>query len=122
MGAFNTGFPLVPTGVVAGTLTFSSAQANNPVNLLSMIQAQLDANFTGQARDVFIQTDSSGALYIGKPNLVGALSTSNYGVQLASGGQSITIYSSFPGANAPVGEISVLMTGQFTFHVFIQPS
>ena len=118
MGAAATGFLFAST-YVAGTITISAGQAGTPQNLLLLIQAQLDAQCPGAAQEVTIQTDASGSLYVGRYNLVGALSTTNYGYLLSSGspGASRTYRSSFPGNNSPVGDLWVLMTGAGTFHV-----
>ena len=116
MGASATGFPLYPSGMVAGTIAIGSAQANVPQSLLALIQAQLDPNCTGTGQEVNIQTDT-GSLYVGRPSpLGGALATTNYGYLLTAG-SSRTYRSSFPGNNSPVGDLSVLMTAAGTFHV-----
>jgi hypothetical protein len=121
MGAFATGFPLMPSGYVAGTITISAGQAGVPQQLLALIQAQLDANAAGAGYEVTLQTDSSGALYVGRQStLGGALSSTNYGYQLPSGGSSRTYRSGFPGAHSPVGDLMVLMTATGTFHVEYQ--
>jgi len=123
MGAYATGSPLYPAGYVAGTITISAGQAGTPQSLLALIQAQLDTNCPGANQEVTLQSDSSGALYVGRPNLIGALATTNYGYVLdaATGsfhaGASRTYRSSFPGNNSPVGDLQVLMTGAGTFHV-----
>ena len=122
MGASATGFPLFPAGYVAGTITISAGQANSPQSLLALIQAQLDANCAGSYQEVTLQADASGALYVGRPNIVGPLSTTNYGYILAAAttgaaGASRTYRSSFPGNNSPVGDLMVLMSAAGTFHV-----
>jgi hypothetical protein len=125
MGAFAAGSPLFPAGYVAGTITISAGQANVPQNLLTLIQAQLDANCPGAGQEVTIQTDTSGAVYVGEPNLIGALSTSNYGYVLDKaqsgfvGGASRTYRTAFPGSHSPVGSLNVLMTSSGTFHVVV---
>lgn len=123
MGAYATGSPLLPSGYVSGTITISSGQAGTPQALLTLIQAQLDPNCKGVGREVTLQTDSSGPLYVGSPNNVGALSTTNYGYVLdkaQSGflaGASRTYRTQFPGEASPVESLSVLMTATGTFHV-----
>lgn len=126
MGAAATGFPIVPSGLVAGTITISAQQAGTPQQLLALIQAQLDPNCPGAGQEVTLLADSSGPLYIGRANLVGPLSASNYGYLLAAGtspvipGGGISFQTSFPGNSAPVGDLQVLMTGAGTFHVIIK--
>ena len=121
MGASATGFPLFPTGYVAGTITISAGQANVPQQLLALIQAQLDLNAPGAGYEVNLQTDASGPLYIGRQStLGGALSSTNYGYTLPAGGSSRTYRSGFPGSHSPVGDLMVLMTAAGTFHVEIQ--
>jgi hypothetical protein len=113
----------MPAGYVAGTITISAGQANTPQQLLTLIQAQLDPNCPGAGQEVTLQTDSSGAVYVGEQNLVGALSTTNYGYCLDKaqtgfvGGASRTYRTSFPGSHSPVGDLSVLMITSGTFHV-----
>jgi len=117
MGAAATGFPLLPSGYVAGTITISSGQAGTPQQLLTLIQTQLDANCPGAGQEVTLQADgNSGALYVGRANLVGALSTSNYGYVLQPG-NSRTYRSSFPGNSSPVGDLQVFMVAAGVFHV-----
>lgn len=124
MGAAGTGFPLMPSGYTAGTITLANT---NPNNLLTLIQAQLDKNCIGAGQEITIQADSSGPLYIGETNLVGDLSTSNYGYVLdkaQSGfvaGASRTYRSGFPGHGSPVGDLMVLMNPAGTFHVEVVP-
>ena len=121
MGAYATGTPLYPHTYVAGTITL--AAGNTPYNLLALIQAQLDANCPGASYEVTIQADSSNPVYVGTSNLIGALSTSNYGYVLdkaQSGfvaGASRTYRSGFPGSHSAVGDLWVLMGGANTFHV-----
>ncbi len=123
MGALGTGSPLFPSGYVAGTITISAGQANAPQNLLTLIQAQLDANCPGAGREVTLQTDSSGVLYVGETNLIGDLSTTNYGYALDkaqtgfTAGASRTYRTTFPGTHSPVGDLMVLMAASGTFHV-----
>lgn len=123
MGAYATGSPLLPSGYVAGTITISSGQAGTPQSLLGLIQTQLDANCPGAGYEVTLQTDSSGALYVGRSNLIGALSTSNYGYVLDkaqtgfTAGASRTYRSGFPGSHSSVGDLQVLMSATGTFHV-----
>lgn len=113
MGASGTGFPLLPAGYVAGTITLPDG---SPHNLLTLIQAQLDPNCKGAAQQVGLQADDSGTLYVGRNSpLGGALSTSNYGYALTSGSQ--TYRTSFPGDKAPIGDLEVLIEGGGTFHV-----
>lgn len=120
MGAIATGSPLFPAGYVAGTITFAGSA---PLQLLALIQAQLDANCPGAGREVTIQADSSGPVYVGEANKVGALSTSNYGYVLDKAqtgfvaGASRTYRSTFPGQDSPVGDLMVLMADGQTFHV-----
>jgi hypothetical protein len=120
MGAAATGFPLLPSGYVGGTITISAGQAGSPQSLLALIQAQLDSNCPGTGQEVDLQTDSSGALYVGASNLVGPLSATNYAYELVSGGASRTYRSSFPGFSSPVGSLSVFMAAAGTFHVEIK--
>jgi hypothetical protein len=117
MGAAATGFPLMPSGYVAGTITLSDSL---PHSLLALVQAQLDQNAAGAGYEVNLQTDASGALYVGRFNAIGALSSTNYGYQLPAGGSSRTYRSGFPGAHSPVGDIQVLMVGGGTFHIEYQ--
>lgn len=119
MGAAATGSPLYPAGYVAGTITFAGSA---PLQLLALIQAQLDANCPGAGREVTIQADASGPVYVGEANKIGALSTTNYGYVLdaASGslaGASRTYRTTFPGTHSPVGDLMVLMADGQTFHV-----
>lgn len=65
MGAAATGYPLIPSGYVAGTITISALQAGVPQQLLTLIQAQLDANCPGAGQEVTIQVDAT-ALYVGR--------------------------------------------------------
>lgn len=123
MGAAATGNPLFPAGYVAGTVTISAGQAGVPQQLLALIQAQIDPNCPGAGQEVTLQTDNSGALYVGEPNKIGPLSASNYGYCLDTAqsgfvaGASRTYRTAFPGAHSPVGSLFVLMTGAGTFHV-----
>jgi hypothetical protein len=123
MGAFATGSPLMPSGYVAGTITISAGQAGTPQQLLSLIQAQLDPNCPGAGHEIQLQADSSGALYIGRANAAGPLSTTNYGYVLDKAqsplvaGASRIYRTSFPGAHSPVGDLMVLMSATGTFHV-----
>lgn len=108
----------MPTGYVAGTITLSDSQ---PRQLLALIQTQLDANAPGAGYEVNLQTDASGALYVGRQStLGGALSSTDYGYQLPAGGSSRTYRSAVTGAHSPVGDLQVLMVGGGTFHVEIQ--
>lgn len=126
MGAAATANPLLPSGMVAGTIAISSQQAGVPQSLLTLMQAQLDPNCPGAGQEVTIQADNSGAVYIGRPNQMGALSTSNYGYLLVAGtsalipGGAISFQTSFPGNNAPVGDLQVLMSASGTFHVIVK--
>ena len=125
MGAAGTGSPLFPAGYVAGTITISAGQANVPQQLLALIQAQLDPNCPGAGQEVTLQTDTSGALYVGEQSpLGGALSTTNYGYVLDKSqvagylaGASRTYRTTFPGTHSPVGDLMVLMAAAGTFHV-----
>ena len=123
MGAAGTGSPLFPAGYVAGTITISAGQANVPQQLLALIQAQLDPNCPGAGQEVTLQTDTSGALYVGEQNSTGPLSTTNYGYVLDKGqtgfvaGASRTYRTTFPGTHSPVGDLMVLMAASGTFHV-----
>ena len=119
MGAAATGFPLTPSTYVAGTVTISAGQANAPQQLLALVQAQLDANAIGVSYEVTLQTDGSGILYVGRQNLVGPLSTANYGYQLPSGGTSRTYRSGSPGSHSSIGDLQVLMSTAGTFHIEI---
>ncbi|SRR6266478_6034045 len=115
MGAAATGPPLFPAGYTAGTITISAGQANTPLQLLALIQAQLDPNCPGAGEEVTIQAESV-TLYIGRESkLGGPLSSSNYGY-LLTGGSSRTYRSGFPGAHSPVGDLQVYMAAG-TFHV-----
>ncbi len=118
MGASATGFPLMPSGYVAGTITLSDSL---PHQLLALIQAQLDPNAPGAGYEVSVQSDASGTLYVGRQSPVaGALSSTNYGYFLPPGGSSRTYRSGVTGAHSPVGDLQVLMVGGGTFHVEIQ--
>lgn len=122
MGAAATGTPLLPTGYVAGTISISAAQAGSAQSLLALIQAQLDPNVQGAAQEVNISSDSSGIVYIGTAkNLAGTLSASNYGVALPASTTTFAPYrnyrATFPGINAPVGNLYVFMSSTGTFHV-----
>lgn len=122
MGAAATG-QLFAASMVSGTLTL--ATANTPYNLLTLIQAQLDPNCPGAGYEVNIQADSTGPVYVGRPNpVVGALSTSNYGYVLDKaqsgfvGGSARTYRSSFPGSHSPIGDLWVMGTAaNTTIHV-----
>lgn len=124
MGAAATGTPLLPSGYIAGTITLSDS---NPHQLLALIQAQLDPNCPGAGQEINLQADASGAVYVGEQNLIGVLSTSNYGYVLdkAQGallaGASRTYRSGFPGHGSPIGTLQVLMNGGGTFHVEVIP-
>ena len=117
MGAAATGYPLLPVGYVGGTITISAGQAGTPQNLLALIQAQLDPNCPGSGQEIQIQSDASGPVYIGRSNLAGALSATNYGYQLPYAFTSRTYRSGFPGASSPVGDLWVFMAAAGTFHV-----
>lgn len=124
MGAAGTGSPLFPAGYVAGTITISAGQANVPQQLLALIQAQLDPNCPGAGQEVTLQTDTSGALFVGEQNSAGPLSTTNYGYVLDKSqvagylaGASRTYRTTFPGTHSPVGDLMVLMAAAGTFHV-----
>jgi hypothetical protein len=127
MGSAATGFPLFPSGYTAGTITIAAGQAGVPQQLLALIQLQLDVNCQGAGREVTLQADSSGALYVGcQTTIGGALSTTNYGYVLDKAqagfiaGASRTYRSTFPGNNATIGDLMVLMTGAGTFHVEVE--
>ena len=108
----------MPSGYVAGTITLSDSL---PHQLLTLIQSQLDPNAAGAGYEVDLQTDASGALYVGRQSqLGGVLSSTNYGYQLPAGGSSRTYRSGVTGAHSPVGDLQVLMVGGGTFHVEIQ--
>jgi len=120
MGAVGTGFPLYPAGYVSGTITLPDG---NPHNLLALVQAQLDPNCPGAGQEVTLQADSTGPLYVGAPNTIGALATTNYGYVLDKAqagfvaGASRTYRTTFPGNHSPVGDLWVLGTTNMTFHV-----
>lgn len=86
-----------------------------PQQLLALIQAQLDPNCPGAARAFEIQA-AAATIYIGRQNLAGALSPSNYGYELVAGANK-SYGSSFPGSNAPVGDLQVYMAAAGTFNV-----
>lgn len=123
MGAYATGLPVFTPAQVAGTVTL--ATANQPYNLLALIQAQLDPSCPGAGQEVDLQTDVSGPVYVGSPSpLGGVLSATNYGYLLYAGsapstaGASRTYRSSFPGNNSPVGNLWVMGTvNNTTLHV-----
>jgi hypothetical protein len=118
MGAYATGPPLFPAGYVAGTITIGAGQAGTPQQLLALIQAQLDPNCPGAGQEVTLQSDSTGALYIGRASsLAGALSATNFGYVLPAGISSRTYRTSFPGSHSPVGDLQVFMASTGTFHV-----
>lgn len=118
MGSAATGFPLMPAGYVAGTITLTGSA---PQQLLALIQAQLDPNAPGAGYEVNLQTDASGALFVGRQSsLGGALSSTNYGYSLPAGGSSRVYRSGVTGSHSPVGDLMVLMVGGGTFHVEIQ--
>ncbi len=115
MGAAATGTPLLPSGYVAGTITISAGQANTPQNLFDLIRTQLDANCPGTGTEVQLQA-TGASLYIGRANLIGALSTTNYGYLLTAG--SSRIYrSGVTGSHSPVGDLQVLLQSSGTFQV-----
>jgi len=125
MGALATGPPLLPKGYVAGTITISAGQAGTPQSLLALVQAQLDPNVNVNPYRVWVQSDTSGNLYLGsQTNLVGNLSASNYGVFLPTATATFTPFreyeSVFPGANATFGDLYVFMSSSGTFHVEVQ--
>lgn len=109
--------PMNPPSYIAGTITISAGQAGTPQSLLTLIQNQLNPNCPGSGMEVNLQTDDSGALFVGVANKIGALSNTNYGYQLGAGGVSRTYRTSFPGASSPVGSLQVLMNSAGTFHV-----
>lgn len=115
MGAAATGSPVLPSGYVAGTITISGAQADQPQQLLALIQVQLDPNCPGAAYTLTIQIDTT-PIYGGRQNAAGALSSSNYGWTLQSNYASRAIQSAFPGVHAPIGDIEIYMAAG-TFHV-----
>lgn len=128
MGAAASGLPLLPPSFMAGTITISAGQANTPLQLSALVQAQLDPNVPGSARNVVITSDSSQPVYIGHPSpKLGALSTTNYGRLLAAAsgataqGNSAVYSSQFPGSQATLDDIWVLLPGAGTFHVEILP-
>lgn len=119
MGAAATGFPVIPAGYAGGTIIISAAQAGTPQNLLALIQAQLNPNVTA-AKWMRIQADATGTLYGGQQYAGGGtnlLSTSNYAWSLTSSNPPLIYYSSFPGADVPLGDIWVFMTISAVFHV-----
>jgi hypothetical protein len=116
MGAYATGTPLLPTGYVAGTITISSGQSAAPQQLLSLIQTQLDPNCPGAAYELTLYNGGAEVLYIGRQNLAGPLSSSNYGYQLQTG-QSRTYRSSVTGAHSSVGDLEVFVASASTFNV-----
>jgi hypothetical protein len=121
MGAFATGAPLLPPSYIAGTITISASQASTPQELLTLIQAQLDANCPGVCRALSLQIDTT-VLYGGCQSQGGtggtstALSTSNYGWELTSTFPIKTWGSDFPGSQVPVGNMQIFMAAG-TFHV-----
>ena len=119
MGAYATGSPLFPRGYVAGTVSLTTA--GTAYNLLALIQTQLDAQCGGSAYEVNLQTDASGNVYVGsRSNLVGNLSSTNYGYELISGspGASRTYRSGFPGSHSSVGDLWVVGSASpTTLHV-----
>ena len=120
MGASATGFPLLPAGYTAGTITIAAGQANVPQNLMTLIQQQLDINVQGSGYEIQLQTDNSGNVFIGNATTIGGpLSSTNYGYQLFQGGASRTYRSGFPGSHSSVQDLQVLMTAAGTFHVEI---
>jgi hypothetical protein len=117
MGAYATGTPIVPLGLVAGTLSLATGGA--VYNLIDLIVAQLDVNVNRGANNVVIQAGAA-ALFIGTAStLGGALSATNYGLTLATG----VIYtfgpSNFPGANAPLANLQVLSVATGSCHVMV---
>jgi len=114
MGAYATGGPLNARGYVAGVVNL--ADHTVAYNLLALIQAQIDANANGAAYELQLQSDATGSVYIGSAkNLVGVLSTTNYGyvLPIAAAGPplvpSTKVYrSSFPGSHCPLGDIWIL--------------
>lgn len=116
MGALGTGFPLLPSGYVGGTITISAGQANAPQQLLALIQAQLDKNCKGAGYEITIQA-TTASVYIGRESpLGGPLSATNYAYVLLAG-SSRTYRSSFPGEHSPVGDLQVFMTATGSFQV-----
>ena len=116
MGAAATGIPLMPSGYIAGTVTL--AVANQPYQLRLLIATQLDPNCPGGCQQVDLSTDTTD-VYIGAPNLIGALSVSNYGIHL-SPGSTDTSRASFPGNSAAVGSVWVMSpTAGATLHVVV---
>lgn len=119
MGAAATGLPLFPPAMVAGTITIAGGNISTPVQLLGLIQSQLDANCPGSARAVRIQAGTV-TLFVGRFSPTGgALSATNFGYQLTAGLSAI-YGSSYPGSNAPLGDLQVFMAaGTFSVEVLL---
>jgi hypothetical protein len=104
-----------PSPYVAGTVT---VPANTVVSLLTLIQQQLDRNCPGGPRELSITASAGGGIYIGtRSPVAGALAAGNFGLSLAPG-QTKSYTSSYPGAQAPLGNLQVLSTGSpATIHI-----
>lgn len=95
---------------VAGEITVSDA--DTPLSLINLIQDQLLVDIRG-ASVITLQTDSTGALFIGDANV----SSTNYGFTLASNGSSRIYERPYNSAVSPLRLLYVLMSGAGTFHV-----
>jgi hypothetical protein len=110
--------PTIPPAYVAGAVNITAATVQN---LLALIQAQLAANCPGTAVELMLTADAANtaAISVGAASTIkGALSASNYGYQLpATGGVTRVYRSTYPGNQAPVGEIQVFSTAAAVLHV-----
>ena len=105
--------PLNAPGYVAGTLTLSAGAVTN---LLDLIKAQLEPNCPGAAIMVNLTSDTD-LVYVGASSrIAGALSATNYGYLLASGG-SVYKCSAGAGNSAPIANIQLLCAAGATLHV-----
>lgn len=111
--------PTVAQAYVGGTITLP---ANTPSNLYLLAVAQLSAECPAAATEIAIYSDaatsSSHTLKIGSTNLVGAVSDTNFGYEVAAGLSRI-----YRGADAaykmPVGRLTLFASAQTSVHVEI---
>jgi hypothetical protein len=110
--------PLMALGYTAGTILIAGVNIGVPVFLLDLIKAQLEPNCPGAALLVLISSDTDNVYVGASSKLGGALSASNYGYLLTSGGSS---YRSSAGAgnSAPIADLQLFCVGAATLHVEI---
>lgn len=118
--------PLSAPAYIAGTISLSGGQVSTPLTVLSLVQAQLEANCPGACLSLLIQADngnnSSHTLKIGAPStLGGALSDTNYGVELVATAPGNIYYRSSAGSgiSVDIGNLQVFISQAGKFHVEI---